>query len=78
MRMISGVVCYSNSDECWHGGVMKCSYKGVCYVIWNDFYGSYDGCDFDICESVTVTLICYVCDCPCGSVSRMTWCNALC
>ena len=59
MRMISGVVCHSNNDECWSDSVMKCSCSGICDVIWSDSCVSYCKCDFDICKSVIVILICY-------------------
>ena len=68
VRMISCVVCHSNSDKCWSDGVFKCFCGDICNVIWNDFCVSYCDCDFDICGSVTVILTCYACACPSGNV----------
>ena len=62
-------------------GVMvswKYSYGGICGVIWNDFCMNHCDCDFDICESVTVILTCYVCACPGGGVWKLIWHEALC
>ena len=50
VRIISGVVCHGDNDKCWSDGVMKCSYGGICDVIWNDFCVSYCNCDFDVCR----------------------------
>ena len=63
MRTISGVVCHGNNDKCWSDDIMKCSYDGIHDVIWNDFCVNYCDCDFNIQESVTVILTCYVCAC---------------
>ena len=46
--MISGVVCHGSNNECWSGGVMKCSCSGVCDAIWSDSCVSY--CDLYLQE----------------------------
>ena len=68
VRMVYSVVHHGNNDKCWSDSTVKCSCGGICDVIWNDFCVNYYNCDFDICESVTVILTCYVCACPSGSV----------
>ena len=77
LRMISCVVCHSNSDRFWSDGVFKCFCSDVCNVIWNEFCVNYCDCDFNICGNVTVILTCYVCACPSG-VEKLIWCDALC
>ena len=64
VRMICGAVYHGDNGKCCSDSVMKYSYGGIYDEIWNDFCVSYGDYDFNICEDVTVILICYVCICP--------------
>ena len=77
VRVISCVMCHSNSNKCWSDGVWKCFCDDICDVIWNNFCVIYYDCDFNICGIVTVILNCYVCACP-GGVENLIWCCVLC
>ena len=74
-------VCHSNNDKHWDKHITKYSYGSNCClydVTWNDFCGTCDDCDFNICGVGTATLICCVCVCPGDDVSKLIWCNVWC